>query len=79
MTAEAARMLIDVSIRRIHEATTIARTGKNSEDPYDRVYFEDMAQEKFLTHKKILEDTIARYLECASREVGLSHTPDVPG
>jgi hypothetical protein len=79
MTVENARMLTELHLRRIHEATSLARTSKNQEDPYDRVYFEGLAQEKFKTHKKMLEDIIARYLESASKEVGLSPTPDVPG
>ena len=79
MIVEDARMLVELYLRRIHESTTLARAGKNSEDPYDRVSFEKRAQECFIANKESLESVIARYLESASKEVGLSHTTDVPG
>lgn len=79
MTVEDANMLTGLHLRRIHEAAMLARTSKNTEDSYDRVYFEGLAQEKFKTYKAMLENTIARYLEAVSKEVGLSPAPDVPG
>lgn len=79
MTTEDARMLIDVYIRRIHEATTVARASRNCEDPYNQMDMLHGAQKQFDNYKAMLEQTIARYLESASKEVGLSSTPDVPG